>query len=141
MHDHTSPNEIDRFCFTSDGAREPIVDFPYAEVDGEPEAVSPFVLAGEGLAQMLKWCWRSRRRVTPPDVAFKRFMAASAAVNPELMGNVSYEELGRKNGITKQWVSKLAVEFSDEFKIHFRRSRREGSREVFKNAQLRRKAS
>jgi hypothetical protein len=48
-------------------------------------------------------------------------------MRPDLMGNVSYAKLGKECGVTKSLLSKLAVEFQDEFGVHFRRSMKVGA--------------
>lgn len=83
--------------------------------------------------QVLNFCWTDHRdNVRDPDAALRRFCAFSMVLKPELFPDESYASMARKLGCTKAAISKLALEFSDLFHVHLRRSRSESSRLKFK---------
>jgi len=125
------------------------VDFDYNAVDrGDPltsvlEEAAPedeIKTLAVAFDRILRWCWRTQLdRCRQKRAAFYRFMAMTAAMRPDIMDNVSYAKLGKGYGVTKAQVSKLAVEFQDEFGVHFRRSMKSGTRSAFRDGQLHRK--
>jgi hypothetical protein len=146
---HDDEHHIPDPChFAGNSERILVSEFDYDAIDrGNPLAAElerdEMPAAADALGRVMDWCWREpkgNRRDQP--TAYRHFLALSAVMRPDLFDNVSYTTLAKENGITKAWISKLATQFQDEFGIHFRRSRRQGSRDVFRQAQLnRRKAS
>lgn len=103
------------------------------------EATAEVRELGEALSAILRWVWRNGQKQRRPRPAVTRFMALSAVLNPDLFDGDSYQVIGAEFvGVTKAAVSKAAVQFQDEFGVHFRRSRKETAREHFRNAQLNR---
>lgn len=89
--------------------------------------------ASSAFSAVLSHCWvDTHGRTREPKAAMLRFCALSMLVKPDLFPKVSYGVMGRKIDCTKAALSKLAIEFSDRFGLHFRRSRRESAREKFR---------
>ena len=107
----------------SDGIKTGVVDFPYEEVDrGNPLAaeLEKNETAGDALHDLFLWCWS-----TPSfKFSFVRFVAISAVMRPDLLDDLSYEQLAKKLNCTKALISYNAKQFQKEFGVHFRRSRR-----------------
>jgi hypothetical protein len=112
------------------------VDFDYDAIDRGNPLVAVLEDAPEdkvktlavAFDRILRWCWKTQTdRCRQNRAAFFRFAALTAAMRPDLMGNVSYAKLGKECGVTKSLLSKLAVEFQDEFGVHFRRSMKVGA--------------
>ena len=99
--------------------KEPTTDFPYAEIDGEHKEPTATELAGEAFGRMMAWVWEDPCYSS----AFRKFIAVTAVVKPELLGNDTYEQIGKKSGCGKAAISRSAVAFSDHFGLHYRRSR------------------
>lgn len=123
------------------GHIEPSVDFDYEAVDrGNPLAAELERSAeevrtlAEAFDKILFWCWsgnNGKRRSSR--ASYARFVAMTAAMRPDIFGDMSYKQIGKEIRVTKAWMSRLALEFQDLFGVHFRRSRVEGAREVFRN--------
>lgn len=132
-----------------DGHAESFVDFDYDACDRGNPLVSELTEASEeskakyaveGFKKIVEWVLRDKNRLRTVTNASTRFEAMVALLYPETMDNLSYEQIGRRHGITKAAVCKAAMEFSDmQFSkhsesrkaIHFRRSRLEKSRLTF----------
>lgn len=127
-----------------DGHLEPYEEFDYSKIDaalGWQERGNPDIavrdeaieLASEGLLLFMGWVW-----VTPDgktrnhNSAALRFLAASATIRPQLFKNRSFNQIAERIGCTRAAISKLSVEFSDEFKLHFRVQKRSEARKVYK---------
>ena len=127
-----------------DGHLEPSEDFDFSKIDadlgwverGNPDiAIRDEVIeqASEGLALFLGWVW-----VTPDgktrnhNSATLRFLAASATLRPQLFKNRSFNQIAARVGCTRAAISKLSVEFSDNFKLHFRVQKRSEARQVYR---------
>jgi hypothetical protein len=133
-------NEENHSAFVN-GHSEPFVDFDYEAIDrGNPITAelerNPDDIHGmsEAFDKILFWCWSGnggKRRKSK--ASFARFVALTAAMRPDIFGNMSYKQIGKELRVTKAWMSRLALEFQDEFGVHFRRSRVEGSRAVFRD--------
>lgn len=124
-----------------DGHIEPTVGFPFDEIDrGNPLAAElereEIGDMAEAFDRILFWCWSCGKARRDCKASFIRFVALTAALRPDIFNNASYKQIGADLKVSKAWMSKLAVEFQDEFGVHFRRSRREGARETFRNARL-----
>jgi hypothetical protein len=82
---------------------------------------------------VLSHCWLDcNGKLRKPDAALRRFCALSMLVKPDLFAGASYNSMGARIDCTKAALSKLAIEFSDKFGLHFRRSRRDSARRTFK---------
>lgn len=127
---------------SQDHAFEPTTEFDYDAVDrGNPlvaaiEEASPIPDRADTLrevfAHIFEQGFSTRREVR---IAFTKFVSMVAALRPELLDNQSYQTIGRLLGLTKAAVSNAALQFSDRFGIHVRRSRRESTRATFAQAQ------
>ena len=118
---------------------EGTIDFDFDAIDDGllADELSVQAQLADAFREILEWIWHDWKLTKKPESAFMRFVAMSAVLRPELVGDLSYEQIGAKfGGLTKQAVSKNAVNFSDRFKIHLRRSRRSESRAIFRQAQL-----
>jgi hypothetical protein len=108
------------------------VDFPMDELfdrlDGpqrptDPAQPPPMALAADGLHEILFWVWRCGRtqRATPIS-AYRKFLALSATLRPELFDDMTLEQLGSEVGCTKASLSKSALQFTKHFGgLQFRR--------------------
>jgi hypothetical protein len=108
-------------------------DFPMDELlnrlDGpqrataDPEQPPPMTLAGDGLQEILFWVWRcGRMHRAKPISAYRKFLALSATLRPELFDDMTLEQLGSEVGCTKANLSKTALQFTKHFGgLHFRR--------------------
>lgn len=132
---HLATVEEDHVAYVEGpGEVHPTVNFDYDEIDrGNPlvaeltEADGPETFA-DALREILNWVWNDGRLVTRTSSAVLRFAAMSAALNPRLLNDESYSQIGARFGVTKAAVSKAALLFSDEFGLHMSRSRQESLR-------------
>jgi hypothetical protein len=108
------------------------VDFPFEAVadavDGglpiiaELQQPEPMRLAGDCLHEILWWVWRNGPKGRArPSAAFRKFLAISATIRPELFDNMSMEPLGKEVGCTKANLSKAALAFTNHFGLQFGR--------------------
>ena len=117
----------------ADGSFVAVVDFDWSGVDGgSNESPSDPEKMAEVFRRILDWVWRTPKRQRIPRAALARMMAMTAVIDSRYFDDATYEELGKRIGVRKTQISKLAVDFQDEFKIHFRRSRMEESRKSFR---------
>lgn len=121
--------------------------FPYDElfdrIDGTRSPTTPpLELAGAGLREILGWVWRSNTRRPNLRAAFRRFLAMSATMRPELFPGLGLRELGEAAGCTKALLSKQSIRFSEHFGgLQFRRQHngRDNMRRAMKRSHQRRK--
>ncbi|MDB6023109.1 MAG: hypothetical protein JWQ04_2966 [Pedosphaera sp.] len=109
---------------------------PLAAIVNEPSP-QHYELAGEGFARILDWMWRTG----PSDnmrSAFRKFVAVSALLRPDLLGELNYVQLAEKLGCRKATISKIVVEFEEVVcgGIQFRTSRLEGARTNMRLARM-----
>lgn len=129
--------------YTPDHQLEPTEEIDFSKMDaalgwterGSPECAhyeDAVELSTEGFSKFLIWVW-----ITPtgkprnPESAKLRFLAATATVCPAIFENQSFNKIAKGMGFTRAAISKLSVEFSDSFGVHFRCSKRQGAREVY----------
>lgn len=118
----------------TDNQLEPVVGFEYP--DDETDRGNPIMaqlteasakdkaeVAAELLRGFLFYIWHdgSGDHVSMQP-AFRKFVVVSAVLRPELLKNKSYEQIGKKLGITKAGVSAIAKRFEKAFGCQFRRS-------------------
>jgi hypothetical protein len=128
-----------------DNHYEPVVDFDYGAVDrGNPltaeieggHSADQIKDLASAMSRILQWCWvNGYNNNRPNKSSYIHFVAMTAALRPDLVGDSSYQKLGKDLGVTRAWMSRLALQFQDEFGCHFRRSRRQGSRANMSNGQ------
>jgi len=128
----------DSFWETYVGQVEPMaVNGEKAEEDAKREK---FAAMADALAWVLRYCWSQAGQQegtrTPRD-AFKRFVALSMTVRPDLFGNMTFAAMARRLRLSKATLSKLSLDFSDRAGLHFRRNRRETARKKFSAVQKR----
>ena len=123
-----------------EGHREPYEDFDYSKLDGAlgwAERGSPEVahyedaveMATEGFSLFLAWVWLTPQgKARNPDSAKLRFLAATATLRPAIFDNKSFAQIASGMGLTRAALSKLSVEFADEFSLHFRCQKRSSAR-------------
>ena len=106
-----------------------------SEIEGGHSADQIKDLAS-ALSRILQWCWMNGYNNNRPNKSsYVHFVAMTAALRPDLVGDSSYQKLGKDLGVTRAWMSRLALQFQDEFGCHFRRSRRQGSRKSMSEGQ------
>jgi hypothetical protein len=70
-------------------------------------------------------------------VAFKKFVAMSATLDPSFLGNRTYREIAKTLGCTRAILSRHSLTFSDELGgLKFRRSRPASARQRMREAAL-----
>jgi len=88
----------------------------------------------KGLAELMDsvffWCWTEKTAsgFTPrhPKAAQNRFVAMTALVRPDMIGDKSYEQIGEQIGVGKAWLSAMAKDFQKNFGLKFQRSHKDG---------------
>jgi len=122
---------------------EPAADFDWRALDGEVLRTHgprkpDLGLAADGLTRMLQWCWPPRRSVRVGlRVGFRRFVAVSMTLRPELLDNCTFAQVAREVGVTKAALSKHSVDFEREFGLQFRRGRSATARAHMRAARMR----
>lgn len=138
-------NQFARGVAFVDGHAEQTVDFDYDAVSAMVDRGNPMVaelegassfdktkIAAEGFKRIADWCLRNNKnKLRTAQSAAVRFEAAVALLFPEMLDHLAYSSIGARHGVGKAAMTKAATEFSDTFKSHFRRSRREESRKKF----------
>jgi hypothetical protein len=124
-----------------DNHYEPVVDFDYGAVDrGNPltaeiesgHSADQIKDLASAMSRIIQWCWvNGYGNVRSDKLSFAHWLAFTAALRPDILGDASYQKLGKHLGVTRAWISKLAIQFQKDFGIHFRRSRRAGSQATF----------
>jgi hypothetical protein len=107
------------------------VDFPMDDLlerlDGSPppELKQPdlMMLAASELREVFHWVWQPEKHRRPKlQASFRRFIALSATMRPELLGNLTYRQLGELLGCTRAALCKQALLFTRQFgNLQFRR--------------------
>lgn len=126
-----------------DGHVEQVVDFDYDAIDrGNPlraeleKSEEHFASLGDALAELLDFIWRDPRGYRREmQTVMRYFTALSAIINPSLLDDATYSQLGSELGCTRACISKLALQISDKWGLHFRRSKRAGMRANASKAQ------
>jgi hypothetical protein len=99
------------------------------------ETDEKFLTMGEGLSRIMDWCFygneKDRTRGPRAQTAMLRFVAMAAVLRPELFGNMSYAQIGKKLHRNNRTISQYAIEFQSKFKIHSRRNRTKAARKQF----------
>jgi hypothetical protein len=94
-----------------------------------------FLTLAEGLSRIMDWCFygtkKDRTRGPRAQTAMLRFVAMAAVLRPELFGNMSYAQIGKKLHRNNRTISQYAIEFQSRFKIHSRRNRTKAARKQF----------
>ena len=107
------------------GTCDPPWEQIYSDLDGQPEAEyqkpSKMVTAADGLGAVLHLVWRRGKGRAKPLAAFRKFLALSASMKPELFDARTLKQIGQEYGITRATLSKYGVVFSKELGIRFRR--------------------
>lgn len=84
----------------------------------------------KGLSELMDevffWCWTEKTdegfKPRHAKTAQKRFVAMTALVKPDLIGDMTYAQIGEHVGISKQWMSAMAKDFQSNFGLKFSRS-------------------
>jgi hypothetical protein len=99
------------------------------------ETDEKFLIMAEGLSRIMDWCFygnaKDRTRGPRAQTAMLRFVAMAAVLRPELFGNMSYAQIGKKLHRNNRTISQYAIEFQSKFKIHSRRNRTKAARKQF----------
>jgi hypothetical protein len=101
----------------------------------EPEALTVHDLVRQdtatALREIMRWVWRreGNDRLQKPKTALLRLATVAAVVDPLLMDNRTFKQIGAMLGVGKACISKTAVTFTDRFGLHFRRLRPKTARE------------
>jgi hypothetical protein len=112
----------------ADGELQQITDFDFDQVDellGEirRSPADSKQVAAELFGKIMAWCWSgnglSFRKATI------RFTTLTAALKPELVAALSYEQIGRRLNLTKAAISKTAKLFERAFNFTSYRGRSE----------------
>jgi hypothetical protein len=122
----------------SDGNFTQTVDFNYSEVAellGEVEALpeDAQVKAAAVLARIFAWVWSGHGSLQSSII---RYSSLFAGIRPDLL-NRTYKELGKELGISRQAISKSALQCQDKIGIKFSRSRNPDQRRRMREARLR----
>jgi hypothetical protein len=110
----------DSFCWAENGEADGVADFDFDVIDGEvphDQRAEFFELLGDALRRLLTWCWagKSAHHLCTPETAAMKFMVATAAVNPGLIGGPTMKQLAASFGKTKQAASKHSRNFVGHF--------------------------
>ena len=96
-----------------------------SELEGaSPRGQNKINLMSDSLRDVLDWCWRTKFGPRKLKGAQHCFVALTALVRPELVGDMSYEQIGRRLGVGKSNISRIARSFQKEFGVKFSRSHR-----------------
>lgn len=121
---------------------EPTYEHDFAgEIDGDAEELeTDFYVAGEIMREILTFAFAYRGDKPQPNLhtAFRRFVAITWLVRPELLGNVSLMDLGPELGCTRANLSKMIRDFGDRWGgLRNRLQKTEGARAIYAEAQRR----
>lgn len=119
-HHHTDYSEDD-----PSGNFEQSTPFPYDSLDGEgaDQPMTEQQLAVHALSQMLEWflgfCFYSRSGKSKPiSVAFKRLIAMTYILRPDLLGGATLDditaELGESRNALSRWTAELTYMFGEK---------------------------
>ena len=94
-----------------------------------------YLTLAEGLSRIMDWCFfgneKEHSKGPRAQTAMIRFVAMAAVLRPELLGNMSYAQIGKKLHRNNRTISQYAIEFQSRFKIHSRRNRTKAARKQF----------
>jgi hypothetical protein len=133
---------------------EPTEDFDYDAVDAalgwkepgaqEVKTVDDLALdkATVGFVKFLLWVWLTPKgHYRSFESSTMRLLAATATVRPDILEGRSLSRIAAKLGVTRAALSKISVEFSDKFGVHFRCQKRAGARVKYAAAARAKKGS
>lgn len=103
------------------------VPFTYPMDDEDAHKQDELRGLAEGFGRVLLWCWTCQKqdgtvKLRSVNTARNHFAAASALIRPELFSGMTYKQVGKRLGVTRQQLSHYARKFQKDFNIHFRRS-------------------
>lgn len=99
-----------------------VTQFPFHELDDEEE-LPPDELAFQSLSQMLQWflgfCFYAKKGPHKPvSVAFKRLLALTYILRPDLLGGATLDditvELGESRNALSRWTAELTYMFGQK---------------------------
>ena len=136
-----SNSEEDHAGLDRDGAVIQTVDFDYEAVDaalGLVKSASPTARAeaGELVRELISYCFAGKRGRTSLRTAAGRFAVIAGGLRPDLLEDATMTELAAELGLSKAALSKMAVNFSDEYQVKFSRSRSAEARASMRAARL-----
>jgi len=117
---------------------EPTVDFDYESVESNNQKyphdpVPDLAYAFKGVLCVV---WRTPKgRLRTMRSAMLYFTTLTSLLDPELLGDLSYSQIGNKFRVSKQAISKIGYEMTDLLRLHFRRQKRDRTRAIFSRAQ------
>ena len=111
-----------------------------ALIDGDDEErASDFYVLGEILREILAFAFAGRAGKPQRNLhkAFRRFVAITWLVRPELLGDISLMQLGPELSCTRANLSKMIRDFGDRWGgLRNRLQKTEGARRIYAEAQL-----
>jgi len=133
--------EEDHAGVDTDGAVIQTVDFDYDGVDAALGLVKAASLtareeAGELVRELVSFCFAGKRGRTSLRTAAARLAVIAGGLRPDLLEDATQGELAAELGLTKAALSKMAVNFSDEYQVKFSRSRSAEARASMRAARL-----
>lgn len=132
----------EHFAYEGHSAIVQTIEFDHSAVqrhaDGEPEPGDAHLpTLADGLRAVLAWCWSDWQLSRRPESAFRKFVAMSATINPSLLHNLPFKQLGELfGGVTRAAFSKASLQFQDEFGIKASRSFSKEARASCRKARL-----
>lgn len=127
------------------GVKVPVVDFDFSAVeeacnDIQSTRCDAKQLAGEAMAKIFSWCFLLHHKAEDGReiqvslrTATLRFAAVIGGLRPDLLGR-TFNEIGLECGVSKQAISKAALEFADAWGLKLSRSRPAASRDNMRRA-------
>ena len=104
----------------------------------ESDVQNDMALAGVALGGILDYCFRAtnkgeRRNVM---IAYRRFVAVSYLIRPDLLDHSTMEEIGADMGLTRAAISKAVRRAGDSFGLRNRLMSKESDRAAMSKARL-----
>ena len=122
--DENSPAALGSDC-NGRPCPEAWVDFDYSAVEKRlngnghvlKELPDPYTIAAQSFRAILKWTFANGRSGLAS--AFRKFLAATATIDPKLLEGASLSDLARELGVGKAVMSKHSIDFRKCFGEHF----------------------
>ena len=123
----------DHVAFTDDGRIESVTDFEFEKIDGWGGSQAEADIGemkenvrhevAHALSLILAWSFEGGLKM-----AYRRWLILVAGIRPDLLGGLTYAEIGAPLGLTKQALSKSALKVQASLGFKFSRSRSDDGR-------------
>jgi len=136
---HQRPDLGNHIAFEAPGEAIQTTDFNFDDVDkalGLIKETPPDAkqVAAELFSKILNWCFAARGQSLK--AAAGKFAVVAAGLRPDLVNDLTFEQIGAQLDITKQAVSKNAVLFQQAFGFTFARCRSAEARQAMARSQI-----